>query len=80
MPGALGANHPFPFGNPCRHCQAFSILRTSRRGTALAGKAGGLLYGGALIAVARGVADRGIEGDSGSLTRAQSRFLFIQLI
>jgi hypothetical protein len=32
------------------------IIRTSRTGTALAGKVGGLLYGGALIAMARGVA------------------------
>jgi hypothetical protein len=32
------------------------MIRTSRTGTPLAGKAGGLLYGGALIAVARGVA------------------------
>jgi hypothetical protein len=47
-----------PSGDPFRRiCQAgFPIIRTSRRGTALAGKAGGLLYGGALIAVARGVA------------------------
>jgi len=36
--------------------KASQLCDPSRRGTALAGKAGGLLYGGALIAVTCGVA------------------------